>query len=625
MQTKIFFSLIVFLITAQLLFAQSQFEVEYGSGVPIPDPESNVMDTLNSGGFIIGGTWYASSVPDIALIKTDNMGNEQWRKSFDIGGNSDSVFAVKTLSDGSYLLVGNTWVGTSGDDIFVTSIDPSGTSVNWAKSIANTGTSNDMAQNATSTSDGGFILTGTSDSSGPDLWVVKLTAGLTLDWCRKVRTAFTDAGHCVKQTSDGGYIVAGTYGVSASNQDAFLMKLTSSGTITWAKRYAVDLGSSNKNEEFFSVIEMSDGKFVACGYADDFFSMQDFFVVKVKSDGSLVWAKTYDDGGTEDPGLGIARSHTAGDKDSLLIYGIRASTTYELIKTDSAGVKKFNKEFGMAGFVPYMCKEPFWMPDRSAVFTHNASASARFGLTKTKLDLTNCSWGAARSITVTARTPTVTAVAGTFLGTNATVANITVSSSTPFTSTQNTGCQQLMPVELLFFTGKNECDKTILQWETASEKNNDYFEIQRKDGSMEEWKDVGEVKGAGNSTTTLNYEFIDSELPTAAATLYYRLKQTDFDGNYKYCNPIAVKTNCGNEISIYPNPFAETATLRITNPGELRITDIKMYDVFGKEVSLSIIRNSDSFVLRRNGLPGGVYVVKISVGSRMITKKIVME
>ncbi len=80
-------------------------------------------------------------------------------------------------------------------------------------------------------------------------------------------------------------------------------------------------------------------------------------------------------------------------------------------------------------------------------------------------------------------------------------------------------------------------------------------------------------------------------------------------------------TGFENSVSVYPNPFSESAVLRITNFGELRIVDFKIYDVVGNEVYPETIRNSDSFVLRSGGLTNGIYFLKVG----NTTKKIVVS
>jgi hypothetical protein len=101
----------------------------------------------------------------------------------------------------------------------------------------------------------------------------------------------------------------------------------------------------------------------------------------------------------------------------------------------------------------------------------------------------------------------------------------------------------VLPIELLYFNGKFNGKYNELKWSTATETNNDYFTIEKsKDGIN--WNKVIEVDGAGNSTSTLNYTFNDYSFSNTIN--YYRLKQTDFDGKFKYSNIIAID-NTGSE------------------------------------------------------------------------------
>lgn len=96
-----------------------------------------------------------------------------------------------------------------------------------------------------------------------------------------------------------------------------------------------------------------------------------------------------------------------------------------------------------------------------------------------------------------------------------------------------------LPIELLYFKGKNENETNILYWSTASEINNDYFTIEKSyDGYI--FKDIDYIVGAGHSTHQLYYEYHDSN--TQPFITYYRLKQTDYDGKYEYSEIISIDT-----------------------------------------------------------------------------------
>lgn len=110
----------------------------------------------------------------------------------------------------------------------------------------------------------------------------------------------------------------------------------------------------------------------------------------------------------------------------------------------------------------------------------------------------------------------------------------------------------------------------------------------------------------------------DLELNTRPWGSGYDIGCYEFYGRWGSTSEI---TDFGNSIFVYPNPFSETTVLRITNPSELRISDIKIFDVLGKEIHTEIIRNSYSFVIRSGELTNGIYFLKVGNS----TKKIIVQ
>jgi hypothetical protein len=125
-----------------------------------------------------------------------------------------------------------------------------------------------------------------------------------------------------------------------------------------------------------------------------------------------------------------------------------------------------------------------------------------------------------------------------------------------------------LPVELLSFSAEKTADEKVrVNWQTASEFNNNYFEVQRSiDGSK--FKDIGTLIGAGNSTMILNYEFYDEH--PFYGTNYYRLKQVDYDGKFS-CSAIEVVKIIKTGISIYPDPDGNTILVSACGQSKLKI------------------------------------------------------
>ena len=102
-----------------------------------------------------------------------------------------------------------------------------------------------------------------------------------------------------------------------------------------------------------------------------------------------------------------------------------------------------------------------------------------------------------------------------------------------------------LPIELLYFKGSVYNSDNILHWSTASEDNNDYFTIEKtKDGI--DWEIVTRESGAGNSSNQLYYSLVDENVESIIN--YYRLKQTDYDGKFKYSDIISIDNRNNREI-----------------------------------------------------------------------------
>ncbi len=144
-----------------------------------------------------------------------------------------------------------------------------------------------------------------------------------------------------------------------------------------------------------------------------------------------------------------------------------------------------------------------------------------------------------------------------------------------------------LPIELLYFIAqwKNQTYTSVkIKWETASEINNDYFVIERSKDAVN-FNFVLTVNGNGSSNQNITYTAFDNELPPATATIYYRLKQVDYNGNYTYSDIRAVYPPVdGIEIiSIYPNPAEDEITFEVISMEDTDV-DIFVIDNTGKKV-----------------------------------------
>jgi len=187
-----------------------------------------------------------------------------------------------------------------------------------------------------------------------------------------------------------------------------------------------------------------------------------------------------------------------------------------------------------------------------------------------------------------------------------------------------------LPVELNSFTADFNNSVVKLEWETASEKNNLGFQIERSKLNSQhlEWLNIGFVSGNGTTTKPHNYTFTDKNLP--AGSYKYRLKQIDYDGTFEYSDIVQVEVSPPKEFSLnqnYPNPFNPTTTIKFTI-SDLRFTILKVYDVLGREVATLVNEEKPpgSYEVEFDGtnLPSGVYFYRIKTGSFVKTRKMIL-
>lgn len=212
-------------------------------------------------------------------------------------------------------------------------------------------------------------------------------------------------------------------------------------------------------------------------------------------------------------------------------------------------------------------------------------------------------------------------VTGTSMNNNAS-SNFTASIIAPnsdSTPSDNTGSARLqvnsvLPIELTSFSVINsKCGDIKLDWETASERNNDYFEILRSYNGNE-FIPLGRVKGTNtDSRFPTSYSFADNFDLKDNQKYYYRLKQVDMDGRSKLFKIISTENNCPEKIpslSISPNPSIDKVNLNLL--GFKNPTDVKfnILNHKGSLVRTITVNSGSSFELFLNDLPSGVYHLK---------------
>lgn len=191
-------------------------------------------------------------------------------------------------------------------------------------------------------------------------------------------------------------------------------------------------------------------------------------------------------------------------------------------------------------------------------------------------------------------------------------------------------CDGPMPVLLSTFNASIDRNNVRLVWATVSEINNSGFDIERKsskDGSA--WQKLSFIPGNGSTNVPKIYTVEDKKI--AAGKYNYRLKQIDYNGNFEYF-PLAIEISIDPPLNFsmsqnYPNPSNPKSKIDYEVPVDGKVT-IKVFDIIGREVATLVnetkVAGYYTTELDGTNLASGVYFYKISAGSYVMTKRMVL-
>ncbi|MEI6347486.1 MAG: LamG-like jellyroll fold domain-containing protein [Bacteroidota bacterium] len=183
-----------------------------------------------------------------------------------------------------------------------------------------------------------------------------------------------------------------------------------------------------------------------------------------------------------------------------------------------------------------------------------------------------------------------------------------------------------LPVELINFDVTLNNGKSLIQWSTATETNNNFFTVERSfDGVTAET--IAVVNGSGNSNVIVNYNQIDQDTPTGI--VYYRIKQTDFDGTTETFAWKAVNTSSAQTslLKVYPNPSNGILNVSMTGISSAQTT-LNIFDITGRQVMSQQFESKDFFTTTldlSSMIPAGLYYVEVINDSQRLIEKIILK
>jgi hypothetical protein len=322
---------------------QSQFQLTIGGSNE--DFASDIIQSAD-GGFIVAGTVasFGAGSYDIYVAKFDVSGSLQWSRTIG-GARADYATSIAEASDGGYVITGYT--DSLGRTACIVKLNSSGV-LQWARRVG--GTNFGYFVSIIRTADGGFVATGLTNSFGAgltDMYIVKLDASGLLQWSRTVGNAYYNYGSSITQTTDGGYALAGSmYASIGGNSNMYIVKLDSNGMLQWSRSIA---GTSDVFDN--SIIQTADSGYVAVG--DALYlggGSWDIYVVKLNAGGVFQWGRTI--GGTNsDHASSIIQTPDGGYAviGSTTSFGAGNSDMY-FVKLNATGNPQWSKTVGGAGY-----------------------------------------------------------------------------------------------------------------------------------------------------------------------------------------------------------------------------------------------------------------------------------
>lgn len=284
---------LILLFSVSVCFAGNAAGIRFKQSIGGNSPESGycARQTYDKGYIAVGtSSSFTNGQSDIYVVKTDSNGQVMWTKNFG-SANVEVARYVEETKDSALIIVGYTNnTNGKGYDVYLLRLDRWGNKV-WEKTYG--GADWEFAYSVHQTNDGGFIIAGSTYSYGmgnEDMYLIKTDINGDTAWTKTYGGIDDDEARSVRQTSDGGYIVVGsTKSFVDSTGDAYVVKTNSTGGTLWTKSYG-----GNKADRVNDVIECMNGDYALCGITGSYSNKDlDFFLFRVNNTNTLLWAKNF--------------------------------------------------------------------------------------------------------------------------------------------------------------------------------------------------------------------------------------------------------------------------------------------------------------------------------------------
>ena len=276
------------------------------------------------------------------LVKTDALGKTLWTKQYG-GRGSEEGLCIRETYDGGFIITGYTNShGAGKTDVYLIRTNSTGDTL-WTRTYGGVGL--DQGNSVWETKDKGYIIAGETYSYGRgtvNAYLIKVKESGDTSWSRVYGGNGIEQGNSVQQTADGGYIITGrTNSFGAGDYDVYLIRADKEGNKIWMQTFG-----GTGSEEGMSVTQTKDGGYIITGYTESYGAGGiDVYLVRADKDGNQVWTKTFG-GKTDDYGMAVQQTHEGGFVIAGYTNSFGRGVEAYLIRTDENGNVKWANTFG---------------------------------------------------------------------------------------------------------------------------------------------------------------------------------------------------------------------------------------------------------------------------------------
>jgi hypothetical protein len=271
--------------------------------------------------------------------------SQGWERTFG-GEKPDGGYSVQQTTDGGYIVAGSSYKSGNHAYVYLIKTDNNGDTL-WTKAYWDWSTGHDRGYSVQQTNDSGYIITGECSSFGSGnlyTFLIKTDHNGDILWTKMFGAVMEDAvGNSVQKTTDGGYVIAGWIWTIEKGKDVQLIKTDSNGDTLWTKKYG-----GNDNEVGNSVQQTNDGGYIIIGGINSIISdttRTHVYLIKTDNNGDTLWTKTYGDN-DYNIGKSIQQTTDGGFIIAGHTYSWNGIHDVYLIKTDYNGDTLWTKTFG---------------------------------------------------------------------------------------------------------------------------------------------------------------------------------------------------------------------------------------------------------------------------------------